>query len=87
MSKARAWAWFLLGVQIINAVAFALTAMSSFQLSPGMKEQVMTANIAIASVVGGLQAFAKSLSDRDGDGTPDLFDEAPDDPSHVEPVL
>lgn len=77
MSKGKAWALVLAMIQVVNALAAGLTYISALELPPGAKERVLMANLAIAAVTGGFQAFAKSLSDTDKDGTPDLFDDTP----------
>lgn len=84
MSKSKAWAYVLAGIQVINALAAALTYVSALDLPPGTKASVLTANLIIAAVTGGFQAFAKSLGDADKDGIPDLFDDTRDGPPPVE---
>lgn len=80
MSKGKAWAFVLAMIQLVNALAAGLTYISALELPPGAKDHVLVANLAIAAVTGGFQAFSKSLADTDKDGTPDLFDDTPNGP-------
>lgn len=70
----KAWGWFLLVLQLLNAIAAGLTYLS---MVPGLPEsahaQVLAWNVGIAAAVGALQAVAKGLADTDGDGVPDIF--------------
>jgi hypothetical protein len=75
----KAWGWYLLAIQVLNGVAAAL-AVFAMKLPPDTQVTVLGWNAAIAGAVGGVQAFTKSLSDTDGDGTPDLFDATPNGP-------
>lgn len=71
----KAWGWFLLFLQVINAIAAGLTYLS---LVPGLPEtlraKVLAANVVIAALVGSLQAVTKALPDADGNGVPDIFE-------------
>lgn len=72
----KTWAKLLLGVQLLNGVAAALAAFA-LKLPPESVTFAHSVNLWIAGVTGGIQAFAKSLADADGDGVPDLFDDTP----------
>lgn len=70
----RVWGYWLLALQLVNAIAALLTYLS---LVPNLPQSahatVLTANVAIAALVGGVQAFTKALPDEDKDGVPDIF--------------
>ena len=72
----KTWAKVLMGVQVLNGVAAALAAFA-LQLPPEQVTHVHTLNLWVAGLTGAVQAFAKSLADTDGDGTPDVFDDTP----------
>lgn len=81
----RVWAWWLIALQILNAV---LAFLAYFQVIPGDFGWLVTwrANAAvwhgsIGVFLGSVQAFAKALPDTDGDGIPDLFDDTPNGPT------
>lgn len=84
MSLSKLWGKWLLASQYINLVLLLLSAFIAGPDVPFLaawKAHAVEIHTAIAGVVATLQAMARSLTDSDGDGKPDLFDAAPTDPS------
>lgn len=77
VSLSRAWAKALLIAHLLNGSTAAFVILATTVPEP-LKHHILLANTMIGGVLAAFQAFSKSLGDRDGDGTPDPFDETPD---------
>lgn len=74
----KAWGWFLLLIQWLNAIAAGLVYLSLVPKIPApVRDTVLLWNVYIAAGVGSLQAMTKALPDEDHDGTPDIFQSRP----------
>lgn len=80
----KVWAkWLLIG-QYANVALMLLLAFGAVSVGPSVpwletwKVYALQIHGSIVAVLSTLQAVAKALPDRDGDGTPDLFDDTPD---------
>ena len=71
------WGKWLLASQYVNLVLLLLSAFISAADVPFLatwKAHAIEIHTAIAGFVATLQAMAKSLTDSDGNGTPDIFE-------------
>lgn len=90
---ARLWAYRLFLAQIINGALLAVAwfgalpdaMLTAWPLLASWKVHALLIHSLAVPAIAGLQVWVKqllkALPDRDGDGTPDHFDEAPDDPT------
>jgi hypothetical protein len=77
----KLWGKWLLASQYVNLVLLLLSAFISAADVPVLaswKTHAIEIHAAIAGFVATLQAMAKSLTDSDGNGTPDIFEPTSD---------
>jgi len=84
VNLSKVWGVWLLIVQLLNAFAGALSTVIAAPVPDGplaiWKAKALMIHGAIGVTVAVMQAFAKSLTDADGDGVPDLFQSKPTPP-------